>query len=529
MPLRSPSVWLRAWPRPGKRHLHLLHRWLGIALGLLVLAWLLSGLVMLFVARPELGPAEREQALAAPLQRPTISATAAWAALQQAGAPETVKLQQQLGRPVWLFLAGKRWWAVDGLSGQPRPALNAQQAAQLAQDYGQCLSGQPLAVEGIELLEAPDQWSVYSRFNVQRPLYRVALDDGQGLELYIAQRSGELVLDTRRSERAWNWLGSVTHWLYFTPLRVQGALWRDVVLWSSALALGLCVLGLLLGWQRLRLGWGRGGQRYASGSISPYRERWQRWHHLLGLVGGGVLLSWIFSGWLSMGPWGWPGSDGAAAAEEQRRWRGPALTREALARLQLPPAWPRDCGELLVQPFQGEALWLASTPGGTRPLDAQGGWLGAGLSEARLQAAARTLRPQQPLTEAGWLKEPDLHYYALRHQRRSFPVYRVVFGGAGADSVAYYLDPRTARVALRVDEAARWNRWLFNALHRWDLPPLLSLPLAREALVIALSLLGLALSAAGLLLGLRRLGWLPRPQPPLQIQPRQSPHEARSR
>ena len=41
------------------RWLHLGHRWLGIALGLMVLLWFVSGLVMPFVTRPQLDEAER--------------------------------------------------------------------------------------------------------------------------------------------------------------------------------------------------------------------------------------------------------------------------------------------------------------------------------------------------------------------------------------------------------------------------------------------------------------------------------------
>lgn len=484
-----------------KRWLHLLHRWLGIALGLLILLWLVSGLVMLFVARPALQESERLQALAPlPAAPPPVSAAQAWAALELAGAPEGLRLQQQLGRPVWLLQAGKTWHAVDGLTGQPRALLTEAQARVLALEHSQRLSRGTLGVAEVELLQR-DQWSIYSRFDAYRPLYRVALaqgDDDEGLELYIGQRSGELVLDTRAWERGWNWLGTVTHWLYFTPLRANGPLWRHVVLWSSGAALALVLLGLALGMQRLRL-----RDRYASGSVSPYRERWQRWHHLLGLGAGLVLLTWLFSGWLSLAPWGWPGGERAAAGEQQR-WRGGALQPTSLALpAALPAVLPEGVGELAALRFQGQHLWLASASVDTMLLDMQGQVLPNGLDEARLRAAAASLQPTARVIEAGWLHQPDLHYYALRHQTRAFPVYRVAFNDAA--SSVYYLDPRTARMALRVDQAGRWNRWLFNALHRWDFPPLAASVLGRDLLVIALSLLGGALSLTGCVLAWRRL------------------------
>lgn len=48
-----------------RRWLYLGHRWLGMALGWLVLCWFVSGIVMLFVARPQLTELERLTALPA--------------------------------------------------------------------------------------------------------------------------------------------------------------------------------------------------------------------------------------------------------------------------------------------------------------------------------------------------------------------------------------------------------------------------------------------------------------------------------
>jgi hypothetical protein len=199
-----------------------------------------------------------------------------------------------------------------------------------------------------------------------------------------------------------------------------------------------------------------------------------------------------------MAPWGWPGGDGAAAGQERQRWQGAS---PPVAPLSLPE--PRSgVVELEALRFQSQTWWLARLAQGGSELIAPGGQvLTQGLGEAQLHAAAQAMRPDQPLVQAQWLHEADLHYYPLRHHPRDFPVYRLQY----QDGLLLYLDPRSARIALRVDAAGRWNRWLFNALHRWDLPPLHGLTLARDAVVIVLSLAGLALTAAGAVLGWRRL------------------------
>ncbi|WP_201506262.1 hypothetical protein, partial [Klebsiella oxytoca] len=58
------------------------------------------------------------------------------------------------------------------------------------------------------------------------------------------------------------------------------------------------VLGILVGLLRWRF-----RKPYRSGSRSPYAGGFQRWHHLAGLLFGALVLSWIFSGLMSMNPW----------------------------------------------------------------------------------------------------------------------------------------------------------------------------------------------------------------------------------
>ena len=75
------------------RYLHLLHRWLGIGLGLFVLLWFLSGLVMLFVSYPKLTKTERLSHLEPiKLQQVKLNAAKAWAAISNIGKPEKVRL-----------------------------------------------------------------------------------------------------------------------------------------------------------------------------------------------------------------------------------------------------------------------------------------------------------------------------------------------------------------------------------------------------------------------------------------------------
>ena len=109
----------------------------------------------------------------------------------------------------------------------------------------------------------------------------------RGTYLYVSEASGDVVLRTTGRERLWGYLGPVIHWLYFTPLRRNGPLWSEVVIWSSLVGCLMCATGLIWGlWRfsptsRFRL--------KREPSHSPYAG-WMKWHHYAGLLFGVITL-----------------------------------------------------------------------------------------------------------------------------------------------------------------------------------------------------------------------------------------------
>jgi hypothetical protein len=88
--------------------------------------------------------------------------------------------------------------------------------------------------------------------------------------------------------------------------------------------------------------------------------------------------------------------------------------------------------------------------------------------------------------------------------------------------------PSAGALALSTDRGRRAYRWLFNALHSFDFPALLSNRPAWHAVVWLLSILGMVISVSGIVIGWqylrrsaclssprRRLTWLtPKPRQP---------------
>lgn len=131
-----------------------------------------------------------------------------------------------------------------------------------------------------------DQWTVAGNYDHDRPLKRITLHDDAGTEIYICLASGTVVLTTTRNQRMVNYAGSIPHWLYATELRHHKRAWTALMWWLSLIATIGAAFGAILGLQRLS-------------EATPCKGL-HRWHHMSGLIVAPFLLTWIFSGFLSM-------------------------------------------------------------------------------------------------------------------------------------------------------------------------------------------------------------------------------------
>lgn len=467
------------------RYVYLMHRWLGLTLGPLVALWFLSGIIMLFVSYPSLSPQARWAQLQ-PLSRAQVQYTPAqaWQAVHPSHAsmqPTSTTLAMQQGRPVYYFLTDDYWQAVWADTAEP---VQVNQASAVRQ----ALAFHPAAGASRVALIALDQWSFSGKLNAHRPLFKVALDNEAHTELYVSSRTGEVVLQSSQRERFWNWLGSVTHWIYFTDLRANRALWRQVILWPAAAGILLSVIGLWIGLTRMRV-----STRYSRNRHSPYRGM-LKVHHFAGYGFGLIVLTWLFSGWLSMTPMNWL-SDRTLSPEELTHWQG---TPVALTDYRLPAQWPAETKRLTWRRFAGEAVLVSEHPTASQRLDLHTGNVLARYTLSQLRTAASRLQTAR-LSSIEWLPtQGDAYYRTPNHTTR---IARANF--ASAHAVSYYLDATTGEIAASQDTRSRYYRWLFTALHTWDFPGI-EPQFWRKLLIIVLSTAGLAITLTGLTYGIKR-------------------------
>jgi PepSY-associated TM region len=470
------------------RTLVIIHRYLGVAAGALMVMWFVSGVVMMYVGFPRVAETDRIRTLE-PIAWSTCCRSdvgaiadddqilAAW--IENLGGSPALTLR----RP------GKPDTTLDLAHGTVI-RIDAAQAQSIARDASPRVTGRPAKPEFTGQV-LTDQWTV-GRLVRDRPLYRFELDDPARTILYVSGRTGRVVHWTTASQRFWNWLGAIPHWLYFAELRSDVVLWSEIVIWTSVLGTFLTAIGLYIGISQLRL--------RSKAKLSPYRG-WFYWHHMVGLAFGIVTLTWIVSGLISMNPWGFlesrrGGGEQSRIAGEPIRWDA---VRASLDEIRAQPAVLESL-RVAAAPFEGRLYWLVTRRDGEiARIDAAGH--PAPLSAADLAGAAERIGADAGIAEQGMIKDEDAYYFQ-RGDPLALPVYRVIL--KDEDDTRYYLDPVSGSVLQRADANARWHRWLFGGLHRIDFTSWMRARPTWDIIVLFLMVGGLALTATGLYLGVRR-------------------------
>ena len=317
-----------------------------------------------------------------------------------------------------------------------------------------------------------------------------------------------MTLLTTRASRALAWVSAIPHWLYFTPLRVRQTLWTNTILWTARLGCVLAILGITL--RILQFSFSRPFRWSRIGSYIPYTG-WMRWHHITGLAFGVLALTWVFSGLLSIEPFGWASGPGLSTGELRRALIGGPLEASAFPPIDS-DAWDallpgRSIKEITYRRILGEPYFMVLSTSA----EAQGPVLvSAETLEVReepfavdaLMGRVRETYPDVPILEARLLEEYDSYHYS-RDQQAPLPILRVKFDDP--DEIWLYIDPRSGQLSTSLHRLDRVERWIYHGFHSLDFGFWYYNRPFWDIGVIVLSLGGLATSAIGLFVGTRRL------------------------
>lgn len=463
------------------------HHWLGIATCLVFALWFASGAVLLFEPFPSLSR-EGQLAMQSSIQGEQIRVGPSQAIAAAGGVATMVRLVSRNGRATYVVGTDRATAIIDATSGRRLAKLSPADAAGIAARVGSEASVTPTSFDY-------DQWIVHNRFDPLRPFYRIDLTDVAGTRLYLSAVSGEVVQRTTSVQRGWNWVGAVLHWAYFTPLRSSFTAWDRFVWGLSLVALLVAIAGTVLGVIRTIA-----ARRQSRPSLSFFRLKWLRWHHILGLYVSVFVLGWILSGWLSMDH-GRLFSRGVLSPPQAAAYAGDAIGQglrnvqtESLARI----AGAREIDFSLVADQAILTAWFEGAR--SVSLDAEGHAMTIGaVDRLAVQGAKRVWGGSTPTQPSS--ANPDGIYASAE----GWPATARVIASDGHVRPDLVFDGATGRVLTVNDESRKVYAWVYYALHTFNVPGLIERPTLRRVIVLLPLIAGFLFSVTGVVIGWRRL------------------------
>ena len=200
-----------------------------------------------------------------------------------------LEVSRFLKQTIFRIRTDKQEYLLPADSMEKLPNITSKRINQIAH----CWNSAPVA--RVDTLHKLDQWIPFGQLKKELPIIKFYFSDKEKHELYISSHSGEVLQYTTVKERFWSWLGAIPHWIYFTSLRQNRELWIKSVVILSAIGVVMTLAGLYVGIHAFV-------QRRKNKRIfgSPYKKKWYWLHHITGLIFGILVLTWIFSGMMSL-------------------------------------------------------------------------------------------------------------------------------------------------------------------------------------------------------------------------------------
>lgn len=475
------------------RRLYLLHRWVGLFAGLMLLVWYGSGLYVHWRALPSVLSAEEQRRMGGEPFRLSDA--------KKDFGQILVDYQDGPIKEMWLRRASSRLiyevrgtdghvTVFDAQTGEGLSPISEAFVKEMAQAF------MPASViEASVLLQQPDAYST----RLPMPVYRISFSDSENTTVYIDPNTAAILSRTRTRERLYYLFGSIPHFLNLPFLQNNKPLHYGFLFALNASAAVIVLSGLVLS---IRLAvW-----RINLSSQEPNRAFIRTAHALVGLGFSFTSLLFIISACFYVLNGSPPPARVAPTDEEVKAVvrpieRGLALNLSAAFKGKVQkedePAYSLVMLKQLLdvplyqfQDKQGESFALRADTGEPFKVDTK--WLH--------RVAQAFLGHSGPIGEVQYLPDYDAYYYARDGRYPPLPVYRMQ--GRDPNRTILYLSTVTGQVVGRASDEFKLFRWLVTGFHAWDWPFLLDRPVLRDAIIIVLALGGLVFSATGLYLGL---------------------------
>lgn len=272
-----------------KKVLYTIHRMLGTILSILFLIWFLSGFVMIYHGFPKIQPSDKYRYQEV-LNADSIDTDSLIACLPQKSSIFNLSFVSKGNQS---FVEVKTKDSSFFISTVDYHLCKPQIPFSHIEKYAKLWNKSD--VVRVDTLYQLEQWIPFGQLKQELPIYKFYFADKDKHQLYISSQSGEALQFTDQNSRFWAWVGAIPHWIYFTNLRQDAAMWKGVVIWLSGIGCIMCLSGLILGIRTFVKQY-RKNKRIRS----SYRKFAYKWHHILGFIFGLFVFTFVFSGMMSL-------------------------------------------------------------------------------------------------------------------------------------------------------------------------------------------------------------------------------------
>ena len=347
----------------------------------------------------------------------------------------------------------------------------------------------------VDTLHKLDQWIPFGRNKAHLPVYKFYFDDQERHQMYVSSQTCEPIQYTDKESRFWAWLGPIPHWIYFTSLRQNTELWCDVVIWLSGIGCLMVIAGLYLGIRDFRLA----RKRQA---VTPFKKFWYKWHHVLGLFFGIFVLTFCFSGMMSLADVEDIGIRPKLeiSPREELRKMAPSPIDHPLDYRKVVSEYASQIKQLEWSSFGNIPLYVVHTADKDITIDARqtDNVMPLALTEEDVKSVVSSIHGSEEMTVS--LMEEYDHYYLSRSGRLALPVWKVKIDDV--DKSCWYVNPANGQ-SRYYNTPSRIGRWTYSALHSFSIKFLVDRPWLWNILMWGLMILGLCISFSAIPLAVR--------------------------
>ncbi len=466
-----------------------IHRWLGIVLSVVFVLWFVSGIVMVFEHFPKVNK-DFQFEKAEVLNHHDVIQNVPEAILDNASELSLVKIVK---RPYYHVIdtMGKTYF-LDASNLEKVDLFEAADLDTLVKNiYG-------VAYREKIIINDFDQWIPWSRYSSYFPIHKYYLDDSKHTVVYMSQKTASVVQETTRYSRWMARIGAIPHWFYYKSLRLKKDLWVDFVVWLALFTSIAALSGIIVGFIKQK----RKKHRKGIFGFSPYKKQWMRWHHITGYIFGIFVLTFSFSGLMSLydvPQWVIP----VHKVQDYSEISSDAPADYTAFDLSVDELLKSDTNDSSIKKIVWKQIgtvpyYAAYSDGLHNPL-----WI-----QATSDTIAYTTFSQDDFLASFANRFPDVGYdfellsegdnYMSPTRVENKRIVKLKLADANATWLYFDLDKYS--LISESNKNTRLRRWLYNGLHSFDLKYLKEHEWLRMTLLIILCVFGTIISVSGLVL-----------------------------